>query len=346
MPSGAVYVPSGNFLGSPSNTLAQVVNAAPLAATATKLSSSANPATVGQAVTFTAVVNSAGAGTPVGNVTFTIDGGPQAPVALEVVGGVDEATFTTSSLSAGSHSIGATYNGGPGFASSPASPLNESITPAVTQQTPPITDGPKITLVQRYGYHMMPTSVVLTFDQALDAVAAEDASDYRIIGPAGRTIAIEKAVYDAADFTVTLYPVDRVNIHHTYKLIVDGTSPNGLTNTQGQLLDGTNKGSPDSNYVGTLSWRNLVLDPRPPGKCAMGEGKAGLSLGAGARSGTESRVLHDRACGKGRRQPDAAAELEAGLQLGRRLRWGLCFGQFLSPLGGFPRASCPTLRRA
>ena len=107
-----------------------------------------------------------------------------------------------------------------------------------------------------YGYHMGQTSIVLTFDQALDAVTAEDADDYRITGPAGRTIAVRKAVYDPADLTVTLYPVDRVNVHKTYKLIVDGTSPHGLTNTSGQSLDGTDRGSPDSNYDGLLTWRN------------------------------------------------------------------------------------------
>ena len=38
--------------------------------------------------------------------------------------------------------------------------------------------------MMRYGYHMMPTRIVLAFDQALDAVTAEDIKDYRIIGPA------------------------------------------------------------------------------------------------------------------------------------------------------------------
>ena len=94
---------------------------------------------------------------------------------------------------------------------------------------PPVdTDGPRVVSLLRYGYHMMPTTIVLTFDQALDAVTAEDSQDYRIIGPAGRTIAIKKAVYDAADLTVSLYPVARINIHHAYKLIVDGTSPRRL----------------------------------------------------------------------------------------------------------------------
>jgi hypothetical protein len=104
---------------------------------------------------------------------------------------------------------------------------------------------------------------VLTFDQALDAVTAEDAADYRIVGPAGRRIAVKKAVYDPADWTVTPYPVARVNAHHAYKLIVNGTSPDGLTSTSGVLLNGANSGAADSNYVGRLTWRNLVLDPIP-----------------------------------------------------------------------------------
>jgi fibronectin-binding autotransporter adhesin len=241
------------------------------ATTGTTLKSSANPATFGQTVTFTADVSST-TGTATGDVTFTVDGHAQTPVALAVVNGVDQASFTTSSLSPGSHTIGATYNGGPGFDPSPATPLTQTVNPTVTTPPPPSTDGPRITLVQRYGYHMLPTSIVLTFDQALDAVTAEDAADYRITGPSGQTIAIKKAVYDPADLTVKLYPAARINIHHTYKLIVDGTSPHGLTNTFGQLLDGADTGSPDSNYVGLLTWRNLVLDPLPKGWHASSSG--------------------------------------------------------------------------
>ena len=244
--------------------MSQVVNAAPLEATATRVTSSNGASSVGEAVTFTAFVTSTGTSTPGGTVTFTIDGQPQPPVTLAVESGLDEASFTTRALTAGSYTIGATYNGAPSFATSQATPQAQSVSASVTPP-PPSTDGPRITLVQRYGYHMMPTSIVLTFDQALDAVTAEDADDYRITGPAGQTIAVRKAVYDPADLTVTLYPVDRVNVHKAYKLIVDGTSPHGLTNTSGQLLDGADRGSADSNYDGLLTWRNLVLDPLPKG---------------------------------------------------------------------------------
>jgi hypothetical protein len=52
----------------------------------------------------------------------------------------------------------------------------------------------------------MPTVLVLTFDQALDEVTAEDVKNYVIIDPNGQRDRIRRAVYDAADLTVTLYP--------------------------------------------------------------------------------------------------------------------------------------------
>ncbi len=75
--------------------------------------------------------------------------------------------------------------------SSPTSPTSSPTStapssPAATSPASTPTDGPTVMQVLRYGYHMLPTTLVLTFDQALDAVTAEATSDYRIIGPAGR----------------------------------------------------------------------------------------------------------------------------------------------------------------
>jgi hypothetical protein len=107
----------------------------------------------------------------------------------------------------------------------------------------------------------MPTTIVLIVDQALNSVAAQDAKNYRVIGPEGRIIRIKSAVYNAAMNTVTLHPRERIDIHYRYTLVVDGTKVGGLTNTRGQLLDGTDSGKPGSNYRAALTWRNLVLDP-------------------------------------------------------------------------------------
>jgi hypothetical protein len=100
-PITAAYMPSGSL---PSTTamLTQVVNGY---ATATVLTSSLNPANIGQSVTFTATVTSAN-GTPTGLITFT-DGTAILGTAT-IVNGV--ATYTTSTLAVGTHPITAAYN--------------------------------------------------------------------------------------------------------------------------------------------------------------------------------------------------------------------------------------------
>ena len=78
------------------------------ASTSTAVSSSLNPSLLGQSVTFTATVTSLG-GTPTGTVQFK-DGATNLglPVTLN---GSGQATFTTSSLTAGTHTITAVYSG-------------------------------------------------------------------------------------------------------------------------------------------------------------------------------------------------------------------------------------------
>jgi subtilase family serine protease len=76
------------------------------AASSTTLTSSVNPSTFGQPVTFTAAVTSA-RGTPTGNVTFSSDGTALGTVVL--TGG--QATLTTSALPAGSRTITTGYAG-------------------------------------------------------------------------------------------------------------------------------------------------------------------------------------------------------------------------------------------
>jgi N-acetylneuraminic acid mutarotase len=87
------------------NEIANVEAYTPAKVSTTSLTSSANPATAGSNVTLTATVvpNSAS-----GAVTF-MDGG--VPLATVSVGKGGIATFTTSSLSVGSHTLTAAYSG-------------------------------------------------------------------------------------------------------------------------------------------------------------------------------------------------------------------------------------------
>jgi CSLREA domain-containing protein len=289
----AAYSGDATFAASSANLPTQTVNAPSLLPTTTVASSSLNPSTVGQAVTFTAIVAATGSQTaPTGTVTFTVDGHTQTPVPLSLVGGVDQAQFTTSGLAVGAHTISAAYGGDSAFAPSsvslPAQTVNAaprvatttglstSTNPSVfggqvvltatvtsadsstvggsvtfmegatvlgvvgvgpggkatldesslpvgsdaitaiysgdaghTQSTsnpamqvvetppstvvptvvsPPPTIAPTVVSLHRFGYHMQPTTLVLTFSTALDAASATDVSNYRIttLGGHGR----------------------------------------------------------------------------------------------------------------------------------------------------------------
>jgi hypothetical protein len=105
------YPGDGNFSASMGTlTGGQVVNKG---ATTTTLTSSQNPSTFGQAVTFTATITGSG-GTATGTVTF-LDGGTSIGTGT-LSGGI--ATFTTSTLSVGNHTITTSYPGDGNFTAS------------------------------------------------------------------------------------------------------------------------------------------------------------------------------------------------------------------------------------
>jgi len=92
--------------------------------TVTSLSSSINPSALGQTVTFTATVSGSG-GTPTGAVTFK-DGSTTLGTGM-LSGGT--ATFPTSSLAVGNHSITAVYGGDSNFATSTSTTLTQVVAP-------------------------------------------------------------------------------------------------------------------------------------------------------------------------------------------------------------------------
>jgi Bacterial Ig-like domain (group 3)/FG-GAP-like repeat len=111
-PLTAVYLGDANNLGSTSAILNQVVAETTSSAT---LSSSSNPSTQGQAVTFTATITSPTC-KPTGPVTFTA--GKTVLGTAELANG--KAKFTTYTLPAGSTTVRATYYGDSNIAKSSA----------------------------------------------------------------------------------------------------------------------------------------------------------------------------------------------------------------------------------
>jgi Bacterial Ig-like domain len=121
-----------------------------------------------------------------------------------------------------------------------------------------IAAGPTVLAVQRFGFHSRPTSLVLTFNEPLNSITAENTASYTIVGPHGRGVAVNAAVYDPATQTVTLTPSRRLNLHHTYRLIVNGTGPNAVLDTLGLPLNATGFGRPGSDFVTTVTIANWV----------------------------------------------------------------------------------------
>ncbi len=116
----AVYGGDTNDLGSTSPVLTQTVTAN---SSGTAITSSVNPSTFGQSVTFTATVTGSGV-TPTGTVTFK-DG--STALGSATLNGSGQTTFSTNALAAGSHSITATYNGDSNYGTSISPTLTQTV---------------------------------------------------------------------------------------------------------------------------------------------------------------------------------------------------------------------------
>jgi len=127
-PITVAYNGDSNFNPSSSAAVTQTVNPA---GTHLALAASANPSVFAQSITFTATVSAAspGAGTPTGTITFFHDSTPVSTVAVNSAG---VASFSISTLDAGSHVFTATYNGDVNFLTSNSSQVSQVVDPAAT----------------------------------------------------------------------------------------------------------------------------------------------------------------------------------------------------------------------
>jgi len=124
-----VYGTSGKDIASVSAAITQVVNKA---ASTTTVTSSVNPSSWHQAVTFTATVHGAFGGVPTGTVTFKNGAGV---LGTGVLNGSGVATLTSTALSVAVHSITIAYPGDTDFVASTSSPLAQTVNKAATTTT-------------------------------------------------------------------------------------------------------------------------------------------------------------------------------------------------------------------
>ena len=123
----ATYASDTNFAAS-SGSIVQSVGTSGNSTT-TSVSGSPNPSVFGQAVTFTSTTTSSG-GVPVGTVTFTE--GTTVWASNVPVDGSGRASFTTSALSVGSHTITAAFTGASGWSNSSGNSAPQVVNAAAT----------------------------------------------------------------------------------------------------------------------------------------------------------------------------------------------------------------------
>lgn len=116
-----VYGGNVNFITSTSPAFTQVVNKA---STKTAVVSSKNPSTHGTSVTFTATITPGFGGTATGTVTFK---NGTATMGTGTVNASNKASFTTSTLAVGTHSITAVYPGDTHFTTSTSPVLKQVV---------------------------------------------------------------------------------------------------------------------------------------------------------------------------------------------------------------------------
>jgi sugar lactone lactonase YvrE len=122
----AVYSGNAAFATSTSTAVTEVINAP---TTTTTVSAAPNPATVGQSITLSASVSPTPTGSPLGSINF-MDGATL--LSTVNINSFGAATYATSSLAAGSHTLTAVYSGNAGFASSISTAVTEVVNAATT----------------------------------------------------------------------------------------------------------------------------------------------------------------------------------------------------------------------
>ena len=207
----ASYAGDTMWTGSASNTFNQRVNAGTTTSTVT---SSVNPATVGQPVMLTATVQSSG-GKPTGSVTFKGNGTTLGTVTLS--GG--EAKLTTSTLRAGTISISAQYTATTDFSASSAT-MNQVVNDSgsattITSATPnPASYGQAVTFVAK-----------VTGDSPTGTVRFYSGSSYlgkgTLSGGSASYTTSGKQLPEGSDSITASYSGDSNNTESTSKALIE-----------------------------------------------------------------------------------------------------------------------------
>jgi streptogramin lyase len=129
-------------------------------------------------------------------------------------------------------------------------PLTATYTTPVTVDVAPTIVAEKI-LYTGKGRRKHVVGFELDFSKALNPTQAQNVANYAVTQtakihgkPGGKAVALASAVYNAATHAVTLTISGNAPFLTGGQIVVNGTSPLGVIDTLGDLLDGTGKGVP------------------------------------------------------------------------------------------------------
>ncbi len=134
-------------------------------------------------------------------------------------------------------------------------PLDRRDTPRTSVHSQsPYSQAATVLNLQRYGVHLHPTTLVVTFSLPMDQASAQALTNYLLVS-AGPDVAIvfgmkdDHAIWmflllhqDAVTQTVTLLPIHRLLLRGIFRLTIKGTSPSGLKSVSDLFLDGSGQG--------------------------------------------------------------------------------------------------------
>ena len=217
---------------------------APGALPAVQLVSSANPATAGASVTFTATEPGlAGAGSPGGTVSFTADS-TALPGCTNVTLTGGQATCATSSLPAGDHVISAQYSGDTSYTASAA-----SLTQTVNTPTPPTLSLPPNQTAEATGPGGANVTYTATATDAQDGPLTPTCSPASgSLFPLGVTqvncsVTDSSGLTASGSFTVTVVDTTPPSLNLPSDITAQATGPAGAavgyTATATDLVDGS-----------------------------------------------------------------------------------------------------------
>jgi subtilisin-like proprotein convertase family protein len=211
------------------------LNIATAAPTTTALTSSPNPSTFGQPVTFTATVTSGGSPVTAGTVNFT-EGSTTLASAVTVTAS-GQAIFTTSTLAVGIHPITATYNGTTAFQTSTSPTLNHTVravtTTALASTPNPSTFGQPVTFTATVTSGGNPvTQGTVTFTESATTLASNVA-----VNGSGQATFTTSSPLSVGDHTIAATFNGTTNL---------ATSTGTVTQTVDQIATTTTLASSDS----------------------------------------------------------------------------------------------------